>query len=180
MAAWKLTSDEWDAIDRFRFTTKDAREFRNALIILKSGAGASKREIAEDLGCSEATVQNIRRWYREEGIAGLRRESPPGRDSRADVKYREVLRKVLRTSPLDLRYGFSVWSTGRLGAHLEKVTGISFSVWQLRRIMKQEGFSVQRPKHTMRGKRDEAAFEQARGELEGLKKSRSARTPVKS
>lgn len=180
MAAWKLSVDEWDAVDRFRFRTKDAREFRNALIVLKSAAGASKREIAEDLGCSEATVQNIRRWYREEGIAGLRRESPPGRGSRADAKYREVLGKVLRTSPLDLGYGFSVWSAPRLGQHLETVTGIAFSVWQLRRIMKQEGFSVQRPKHTMRGKRDEAAFEQAREELDVLKKSRFARTPAKS
>jgi transposase len=179
MAAWTLTNDEWDAVDQFRFTTKDAREFRNALIILKSAAGWSKRDIAEDLGCSEATVQNIRRWYREEGIAGLRRESPPGRTSRADAKYREVLQKVVRTSPLDLGYGFSVWSASRLGAHLEKVTGISFSVWQVRRIMKEEGFSIQRPKHTMRGKRDEAAFEQSREELAGLKKSRSARTPAK-
>jgi hypothetical protein len=42
MAAWKLTSDEWEAVDRFRFKTRDASEFRNGLIILKSAAGESK------------------------------------------------------------------------------------------------------------------------------------------
>lgn len=43
---------------------------------------------------------------------------------------------------------------------------------QLRRILHQEGFSFQRPKHTMKGKRDEAAYEKARRQLKCLKKGR--------
>lgn len=46
MAAWKLTSDEWEAVDGFRFKTRDASEFRNSLIILKSAAGESKSVMA--------------------------------------------------------------------------------------------------------------------------------------
>jgi transposase len=180
MAAWKLSQEAWDEVDRFRFTTRDVREFRNALIVLMSAAGDSRSAIASDLGCSEATVNNVRRWYRAEGLEGLQRESPPGRESRANSEYLDLLRKVLQTSPVDLGYGFSVWSTARLSEHLRLVTGISFSVCQLRRIIKQQGFTVQRPKHTMKGKRDEAAYEQARQELNVLKKSRSDPMLVKS
>lgn len=179
MAAWKLTTDEWDAVDAFRFGTRDASEFRNALIILKSASGESKAVIAEDLRCSVATVDIMRKRYRESGVDGLRRLSPPGRPPRADQKFLKTLRRVLDTPPGDLGYGFNVWSAERLVQHLHHVTGIEFSASHLRRILKAEGFSFQRPKHTMKGKRDEAAYELARQELETLKKSRCGRTPAR-
>jgi transposase len=74
------------------------------------------------------------------------------------------------TAPPTLGYGFSVWSVARLEAHLRKETGIHFSADQLRRLLHAEGFSFQRPKHTMKGKRDEAAFKRAQAELETMKK----------
>lgn len=175
MAAWKLTSDEWEAVDRFRFGTRDASEFRNALIILKSAAGDSKADIAEDLRCSVGTVDIIRKRYRTQGVEGLRRGSPPGRTSAADRDFLKVFRKVMETPPQDLGYGFNVWSVDRLVQHLWELTGVRFSTSQLRRILKAEGYSFQRPKHTMKGKRDEAAYEQARQELEVLKKKRSGK-----
>ena len=49
----------------------------------------------------------------------------------------------------------------RLVEYLAKTTGIRFSDDQLRRLLHQEGFSVQRPKHTMKGKRDEKAYRKA-------------------
>ena len=58
----------------------------------------------------------------------------------------------------------------RLAEYLAKTTGIRFSDDQLRRLLHQEGFSVQRPKHTMKGKRDEKAFRKAKQELQVLKK----------
>ena len=70
------------------------------------------------------------------------------------------------------RYGFSVGSLARLNAHLAREMKISFSEDQLGRILHAEGFSVQRPKHTLQGKRDEAAYEKARRQLKRLKKGR--------
>ena len=78
----------------------------------------------------------------------------------------------METPPQSLGYGFSVWSLARLNAHLARETKISFSEDQLGRILHTEGFSVQRPKHTMRGKRDEAAYDKARRQLKRLKKGR--------
>ena len=46
MAAWKLSAEEWDALDELRFSTSDAAVFRNATIILMSAVGRSKPSIA--------------------------------------------------------------------------------------------------------------------------------------
>jgi transposase len=178
MAAWSLSDQEWEALDDVRFSTTDATVFRNATIILMSAVGRSKFSIAHDWGCSPATVDNIRKRYRQCGPRGLQRCKPPGRPSSASAAYRQALREAVTTPPQTLGYGFSVWSVARLNAHLKRQTGISFSQDQLRRILHQEGFSFQRPKHTMRGKRDEAAFTQAHKELQTLKKKRAATMPT--
>jgi putative transposase len=170
MSRWELGAPEWEALDRMRFATTEAALFRNVTIILMTAAGRTKVSIARDLGCSPATVDNIRSRYQEYGREGLWRRKSPGRPSRATAEYRAVLRRTVQTPPQHLGYGFSTWSVARLGQHVKRQTGITFSEDQLERLLHQEGFSVQRPKHTLKGKRDEGAYEQARQELQDMKK----------
>lgn len=170
MARWKLTDREWDALDALRFSTTDVTVFRNATLILMSGAGHSKASLAKELGCCPATVDNVRKRYREQGLLGLVPRKSTGRRSRATPEYRAALRRAVQTQPQTLGYGFSVWSVARLNAHLHKETGLSFGDDRLRAILREEGFSFQRPKHTMKGKRDETAYEKARRALKRLKK----------
>jgi len=172
MARWNLTDQEWDALDVFRFSTTDADVFRNATIILMSGAGRSKQSIADDMGCCPATVDNVRKRYRQQGLRGLAPGKSSGRRSEATTEYRQALRRAVQMPPQTLGYGFSVWSAARLNAHLRKETGLSFSDDRLRALLHEEGFSFQRPKHTLKGKRDEAAYDQARRQLKRLKKGR--------
>jgi hypothetical protein len=56
---------------------------------------------------------------------------------------------------------------------LKQKTGVTLSEDQLRRIMHEEKLSYQRPKHTMKGKRDEARYKQAKGRLKRLKRGHS-------
>jgi transposase len=172
MARWKLTDKQWDALDNLRFSTTDVAVFRNATVILMSSVGRSVQSIATELGCSPATVDNVRRRYREQGLTGLVPRKSSGRRSRATPVYRATLRRAVQTPPQSLGYGFSVWSVARLNEHLKRQTGISFSEDRLRAILHEEGFSFQRPKHTMKGKRDEAAYEKAQRKLKRLKKGR--------
>jgi transposase len=166
-------------LDALRFSTRDAKVFRNATIILLTSAGNSKAAIAYELGCSLSTVDTVRRNYRERGLEGMTPKKSPGRASRATAEYREALRAVVQTPPQSLGYGFSVWSLARLAAHLKRQTGVSLSEDQLGRVLRAEGFSYQRPKHTMQGKRDEVAYERARRALKKLKKKPSNRTLTK-
>jgi transposase len=167
-----LTIAERDALDGLRLTTSSADVFRNCLIILMSHSDDTIATIASRLGCSPETVKRIRKLYRMGGINALHPIKPPGRTSRATPAFRKTLRKVVQTSPLKLGYGFSTWTAARLAAHLAKTTGIRFSDDQIRRILHQEGLSFQRPKHTMKGKRDEVAYEKAGRQLDRLKKGR--------
>jgi transposase len=166
MARIALNGPQRDALEQLRAQTKDARVYRNATIILQTAAGQTKHALAEALGCSTATIDRVRRCYRARGLAGLAPTKPPGRPSRATPEYRAELDRAIRTPPQDLGYGFSTWSAARLAQHLKKVTGIALGVDQIRRILHRSRFSVQRPKHTMRGKRDEQEFERAKAELE--------------
>ena len=93
---------------------------------------------------------------------------PPGRPTRATPEFIAQIKQAVQTNPLTLGYGFSTWSATRLAEHLAKVTGIHFSDDQLRRLLHQHGFSVHRPKHTLKGKRDEAAYRKAKAELTEL------------
>jgi transposase len=170
MSKWEVSEQEWEALDRMRFATAEAPVFRNVTIILMTAVGRTKKSIASDLGCSPATVDNVRQRYRQHGREGLRPRKPPGRASRATGEYRAVMRRAVQAPPSQFGYGFSVWSVARLGQHLTKQTGVRFSEDQLGRLLHQEGFSFQRPKHTLKGKRDEVAYEQARQELHAMKK----------
>lgn len=166
----KLTEEQWNELDHLRFSTSSADVFRNCLIILMSDSRETIAAIAQRLGCGTDTVVRVRRLYRKGGVAALHPIKPPGRPGRATPEFLRQLREAVQTNPLTLGYGFSTWSVARLAAHLAKATGLKFSVNQLRRLLHREGFSVQRPKHTMKGKRDETAYRQARGELIALKK----------
>jgi putative transposase len=159
-------------LDHLRFGTTDAEVFRNATLILMTAVGRSKTSIAQDLGCSPGTVDNVRKRYRDRGLAGLKRRKPPGPKARATTEYRSALREAVQTPPQTLGFGFSVWSAARLGAYLERKTGISLTADRVRRILHEEGFSFQRPKHTMRGKRDEVAYKKSQRQLKRMKKGR--------
>jgi transposase len=180
MARLVLSDAQREALERLRSDTDRAATFRNATIILHSADGHSKAELSRALGCSISTIDRVRRAYARQGRAGLLPVKPPGRPSRATAAYRAALAEAVQTPPQSLGYGFSTWSVPRLAAPLKKLTRIGFSEDQLRRLLHREGFSIQRPKHTMKGKRNEEDFERAKGELEALKKGLSSPTPRRS
>jgi len=168
----KLTDEQWEQLDHLRFSTSSADVFRNCLIILMSHSQDTIASIAQRLGCSTETVVRVRKLYRQGGVEALRPIKPPGRPGKATAELLRRMKQVVQTPPMALGYGFSTWSTVRLAEHLARVTGQRFSEDQLRRLLHREGFSVQRPKHTLKGKRDERAYQKAREQLTRLKKRR--------
>jgi len=181
-ARLRISSQAWEALDAFRFSTSSKIEFRNATLILMShySLGRTKASIARELGCSVSTVDLVRTRYRQEGLEGLREKPRSGRVPLVTTAYRKALRETVQTPPASLGYGFTVWSLPRLNAHLKKSTKLSFSDGHLARLLKEEGFSLQRPKHTTKGKRDENAYQQAATRLERLKKRPFRTMPTSS
>lgn len=168
----KLTPEQWDELDNLRLRTPSADVFRNCLIILMSDSSDTIPVIASHIGCGTDTVIRVRRLYRNGGVNALYPIKPPGRPCRATPEFLRQMSKAVQTNPLKLGYGFSTWSSVRLAEHLVKVTGVRFSDDQIRRLLHQQGFSFHRPKHTLKGKRDEAAYAKAKKRLICLKKKR--------
>jgi transposase len=139
MASWELSEAQRSALNALRSSTSDTRVIRNVMIILLSGQGRSKEWIASEFECSLGTVNNVRRGYRQRGLAGLKPAPRPGRQSRATPHYRAVLRVVVQLPPKSLGYPYRTWSARRLAQHMAKETGIVFGEDQLRRILRQEG-----------------------------------------
>jgi hypothetical protein len=75
-----------------------------------------------------------------------------------------------------LGYVFTVWSIARLGTYLRRRTGIAVGPDWLRRLVHAEGFVIGRPKHTLKGARDEREYRRAKRRLDELKKGRAKRT----
>ncbi len=154
-----------------RFSTSSADVFRNCLIILLSDSRDTIASIAGRLGCSEEIVKRIRKLYRGSGIDALHPIKPPERPSRATSAFIRAMEEAVTANPLTLGYGFSTWSVARLAAHLAQTTGIRFGDDQLTRLLHRHGLSVHRPKHTLKGKRDESAYRGAEKRLQREKKT---------
>jgi transposase len=173
----RLSDVQFDELDDLRSGTRSADVFRNCTIILLSSGGHTIAGIAELLGCSPETVKRVRQRYRQGGAAALHPDKPPGRPSTATPDFRNALAQAVATNPRQFGYGFTTWSTGRLAAHLALVTGTKLGPAQVRRLLHHEGFSVHRPKHTLKGKRDEAAYQKAKAQLRRLKQRAVAESP---
>lgn len=152
---------------------------RRATCLLLSAAGEPAKRIARVTGMSRDAVTDVRRrWRRARGehLRSLLDRPRSGRPAKVTAAYRRELRRALDEGPLSFGYLFTVWSIARLRTHLRKVTGIPVSRDWLRRLARREGFVVGRPKHTLRGKRNEAEYRRAGRRLNRLKKGPLKRT----
>lgn len=143
-----------------------------AVCLLMTDAGERAVDICRVTGLSVNAVSNIRRRWRRDGLRSLADLPRSGRPMRITTEYRRALRRALRKGPLACGYVFTVWSIARLGTYLRKRTGIALSVHRLRQLAHTEGFVIGRPKHTLKGKRNEQEYRRTRRRLEQLKKGR--------
>lgn len=175
-----LTSWQRRRLEQLRAHPPSPRTGRRAVCLLLSADGASGDAIIAATGLSIDSIANIRRRWQQRGMASLRHARGAGRKPAVTPGYRQELRTALRKGPVAYGYAVSVWSIARLNAHLRAKTGLTFCDEWLRTLVKAEGFVYRRPKHTLKGKRDERAFRKARRALERLKKGPCSLVPPMS
>lgn len=168
----RLKSREQRGLEFLRDQSPSPRIVKRAMCLLLSAAGESAKAICRITGLGRNSVTNIRRRWREHRLRSLKDQLRSGRPPRVTAEYRRELRRAIRRGPLAFGYVFTVWSVARLASHLHRITGITLSHDWLRRVVHAEGFVIGRPKHTLRGKRDEREYQDARRRLDRLKKGR--------
>lgn len=139
--------------------------------ILALADGATRKEVASLFGVHEATLGRWAARYRQRGLEGLRGpvQDGRGRPPKLQVKHLRLLRRTVLQAPGRFGYAFTAWTLPRLAQFLQNQTGVSVRSHYLGLLLRRMNIRRRRPKHVLRGKRNEAAHTQAKQELEQIK-----------
>jgi transposase len=138
-------------------TAAELEERRQAAIRLSQN-GKTQSEVAVELGVHLRSVQKWIATYRRNGRKGLAAKSRPGRRRRLTDQDLARLESALLQGAEHFGYQGNLWTSQRVADIVWKVFGVKFHINYFPTILKQLGWSVQRP--TRRAtERDEEAIE---------------------
>jgi putative transposase len=122
MARVKLTEKEVEYLSSFvKRGQKSARELTRAHVLLLVNGGRTETEIKDTLGISRATVSNIKKRYREEGLQSALTDKPrPGQPKKYTERHEaEIIAQACTKSP----DGSKRWSLTLLTEEMRKREG---------------------------------------------------------
>jgi putative transposase len=122
MGRIKLTEKEVEYLSAFvKKGRKSARELTRAHVLLLVNGGRTETEIKDTLGISRATVSNIKKRYREEGLQSALREKPRSGQPRKYTERHEaeIIAQACTKSP----DGSKRWSLTLLTEEMRKKEG---------------------------------------------------------
>lgn len=112
--------------------------------LLKEGK-QSQAEIARHLGVSRATVSEWAKIVQAKGKRGLRRKKAPGSESKLSKTQKEKLKRLLDHGALACGFPADRWTLERVRQLIQKEFKVSYHRNYLNRLLRQLGFSPQRP-----------------------------------
>ena len=136
------------------FDALEARRFKAATLLKR---GLSEAEVARQVGVHR---QSVNRWARQLVVAGRASLKKAGRAGRKPKLSAVQLRRVeqgLKRGPEALGFDTRLWTAWRVAVLIEETCGVKYHPGHVWRLLKQLGWSCQRP--TGRAlERDEAAI----------------------
>ena len=118
--------------------------------------GKSQADVAREL---DVTRQSVSRWHAawlKEGAAGVNGTRRAGRLPRLDTAQLKLVEKKLTKGPLAHGYPTDMWTTQRVAEVIEAETGVVFHPGHVWRLLRQMGWSRQRPARRAVERDDEA------------------------
>jgi putative transposase len=122
MGRIKLTEKEVEYLSAFvKKVRKSARELTRAHVLLLVSGGRTETEIKDTFGISRATVSNIKKRYREEGLQSALTDKPrPGQPKKYTERHNaEIIAQACTKSP----DGSKRWSLTLLTEEMRKKEG---------------------------------------------------------
>ena len=142
---------------------KDWREARRLQAWNLYQKGWKQKDIAEALGVSEGAVSQWLKKAKSLGIESLYHRKGGGPKPRLSHTQLAQLPDLLSRGAEAYGFRGDVWTRGRVDKVIQQVFGVSFSLGHIGRIMKQIGWTRQKP-ITRASQRDEQAIERWRTE----------------
>jgi transposase len=159
------------------FAAMEARRMRAADLFRKH---VPQAEVARELGVAHQTVSDWHEKWKVGGKRALRAAGRAGRLPRIGEADLQRVDKALRQGPLAHGYPTELWTLSRVAEMIEKVTGVHYHPGHVWRLLRQMGWSRQRPARQAI-ERDDAAVERWVNERwPRVKKTPDAATPGSS
>ena len=124
------------------FEALERRRMRAAGLLEK---GYSQSEVARRVGAHRQSVSQWAVELREKGRAGLKKAGRAGRRPRLSAEGLGKIEQGLKRGPEALGYETGLWTTKRVAHLIEQECGIAYHPSQAWRILRQLGWSCQRP-----------------------------------
>ena len=147
------------------------REYRRLRAWEMHQQGYRQQAIADALGLTQGAVSQIIARARAGGVAALQHHKPPGAKPRLTAVQKGALVAKLRQGAAAHGFQGDVWTCARIAQLIDKEFGVQYHPDYIGPLLRQMGWSVQRP--VVRAtQRDEAAIAQwVETDLPALKKS---------
>ena len=124
---------------------EDAKFYHRLDLVMLAINGIPIKEIETLYNEPAKTISTWAKNVIESGVDSLKSGNHPGRPSRLTDEQIKHLDADLQNSPEDFGYDFNNWDGIVLSRHLHDHYGISLQVRQCQRIMRQLGYTLQRP-----------------------------------
>jgi transposase len=124
------------------FEALEQRRMQAAELLQK---GLSQSEVARQVGAHRQSVSEWAATIREKGKKGLRKAGRAGRQPRLRPEDIKRMERGLKRGPQALGYETSLWTANRVAHLIEQETGIHYHPGHVWRILRQLGWSCQRP-----------------------------------
>jgi transposase len=124
------------------FEALEQRRMRAARLLEK---GYSQSEVARRVGAHRQSVSQWAAELQEKGRAGLKRAGRAGRKPRLDAIAIRKIEQGLKRGPEALGYTTSLWTSARVAHLIETQCGVTYHPGHVWRILRQLGWSCQRP-----------------------------------
>jgi transposase len=120
-------------------------------IVLLAVSNIPVKEISELYLIAKTNIYRWVRLVRKYGSAALYDAEKPGRPPRTTDEIKSELSILLEKSPTEFGYDQGMWDGKLLSDFLSKNYSITLEVRQCQRLMKELGFTMQRPRTTPMG-----------------------------
>ena len=125
--------------------TRDWREGRRFRAWELKQQGWKQKDIAAALGVTSGAVSQWMKAAREGGIEALRRHPAPGPRPRLSPEQKEQIPSILAKGAEHYGFRGELWTAARIAAVIKEVFGISYHPSHICKLLKEIGWSVQKP-----------------------------------
>ncbi len=151
---------DFEALERRRM--RAARRFEQ---------GETQAEVARRLRVSRTTAMRWAQAWEAEGSEGLRAAGRTGRKPRLSIDQLDQVEQALLEGPLAFGYRTELWTLPRVAELIQRITGVRYHPGHVWRVMRQLGWSLQKPTTRARERDDEAIARWVKSTWPAVKKT---------